>query len=333
MLKPVSVTWGADPEGFFSKDGVIIGSEKVLPEAGLKSGTAIRPHVVLDGVQFELNPPSRNSVPLLGREVSTAFELLSRHLKKGEGQIKLDWRGLVEVSKDELESLSDKSRILGCMPSKNIFGARPIKVSKTYRKRSAGGHLHIGLLPQPKLMAERNDLVPLLAIFVGNTSVLLDRDPGAAERRKNYGRAGEFRQPKHGLEYRAPSNFWLRNYSLMSFVFGMANIALSVANHKFTDKVDIEPELVQVVNIQKVIRAIETNDFDLALENFETVRPFLAKHLPQGGFQFAPDNLDRFVTLAQGVKESGLNKFFPADPIDAWAGPQVEFSTFLNTLY
>lgn len=330
MLKQLNVTYGADPENFFSKDGIIVGSEKVLPTSGLKSGTAIHPHVVLDGVQFELNPPTRSSVPLLGREISTAFTLIARHLAKMDSHIKLDWRCVVEVGRAELDSMSEATRQLGCLPSSNAHEDRPFKADpKTYLLRSAGGHLHFGVNAFPNLKEDLVNLVGLFDVFVGNTLALIDRDPGATIRRENYGRAGEYRTPKYGIEYRTPSNFWLKNYSLMSLTFGLAQIALSVANSPA-----LVDDLLDVVEIKHVVEAINTNNFDLALNNFENLRPFLVKHLPQGGFQLSVDNLDKFLVFAKGVHANGLTQFFPEDPLAHWVkGEQVEFSEFLKTVY
>lgn len=331
MLKPVIVVIGGDPEFFVEKGGAIIGSEKVIPEAGLKSGNNIKPSVVRDGIQIELNPQARASVGLLAMEVATAFEMTSRQLNKFEG-VKLNWNGLVEVSREELDSLSEKSRILGCKPSKNIFGERPITVDPlTYRKRSAGGHMHFGL--RRPLLDAREDLIAPFAILVANQCVMMDRDPGAAERRENYGRAGEFRTPGYGVEYRALSNFWLRNFTLMSFVYGMANLAISMVRERL-DGNDVEAELIRLVDIDKVVRAIETNDFDLAKENFKAIRPFLAKHLPPRGFPLSPDSLDRFLVFVEGIRDHGLAGFFPQDPMEHWLrGARVDFDTFLGTIY
>jgi hypothetical protein len=331
-VRPVDVTVGADPEGFFERDGVIIGSARVIPEAGLKP-RGVNPSVVRDGVQFEFNPQARNSISLFGREVSTAFEILARHLKRAKG-VSLNWDGLVEVSRDELDSLPEASRILGCQPSKNIYGEKPIKVDpKEYRKRSAGGHLHFGLLPRFKQDKEEiKNLIALLDIFVGQLSVLIDRDPGAAERRENYGRAGEYRDDKaYGCEYRTLSNFWLRSYTLLDFVHGMSNFAIGVLNSRLTGGPDLEEELLKVVNIRNVIRAIETNDFDLAMGNYEAIVPFLGEHLPETGFPLGPKTLVQFAEIAETVNKDGIGVYFPNDHVSSWLRtPQVPFSSFIK---
>lgn len=321
------VSWGTDPEAFFSKDDRIIGSEKLIPKYGLRNAHG---KIVRDGVQFEFNPRSERTVKELGANISGLFAKLQDRLKRNNG-IGLDFNGLVEVDRAELDSLEPRSRILGCMPSFNIYGAKPIMVNPIeYRKRSSGGHLHIGL---PKnLMALRRKLVPLCDILVGNTCVLLDRDPGAAERRENYGRAGECRFPEHGLEYRTTSNFWLRDYTLMSFVFGMTNMAVSVYSDAVAGNKDAWEALTKVVKLETFVKAINTNDFALAMRNFKRIVPVLQKHLPKTGFPLSPDTVETFMGLAQNVREQGLEGYFPTHRIvPGWVqGQQTEFTKFLG---
>ena len=70
--------------------------------------------------------------------------------------------------------------------------------------------------------------VKILDIVVGNTCVIMDRAPSQVERRKVYGRAGEYRLPAHGIEYRTLSNFWLRSYQLTHLVFSLARFAINI---------------------------------------------------------------------------------------------------------
>lgn len=177
---------------------------------------------------------------------------------------------------------------------------------------------------------ERQRLVPLHDIFVGNTGVLIDRDPGAAERRENYGRAGEYRLPDYGLEYRTLSNFWLRDYALMSLMFGMAHLAIATLSQSM-DGESFEDELVEVVNIQKVIEAIDTNNYYLARENWNTIVPFLQRHLPDYGFPFTPATIHKFLVFTDAAYVKGIESFFPENPLLHWVGEQrTTFTSFME---
>lgn len=334
MLERLKMSYGSDPELFVKRNGHIIGSEKVV-DLGLKYRDDDEKFLVIrDGVQIELNPSPKLSVYSLGEEISKAFRILRTRISNRDNTVQCCFDGLVEVSRKELDSLSPECQILGCMPSKNVYGTKPINVdAKEYRKRSAGGHLHLGFSNSQALFENRTDVVVPLDILVGNTCVMLDRDPGAAERRENYGRAGEYRMPKHGIEYRTLSNFWLRNYALMDLVFGLANLALSVVNERVSNNNDIEEEMAKSINVDSIQEAINKNDARLARENFVSLMPFLRKHLPTAGFPLTPGNIDRFLLFADSVQEFGIELFFGNDPVSHWCdGSKVHFTEFLDKI-
>jgi hypothetical protein len=192
--------------------------------------------------------------------------------------------------------------------------------------------------------------------LVGNTCVLLDRDPRAAERRQIYGRAGEYRLPDHGLEYRTLSNFWLRAYPLFSLVMGLSRLAVSVVYSSYgppqrlpivdaeksaklgydyfmvdpkiphqylyhtVEPSDFVSELLGAVDQASIVKAINENDFDLALENFKAVRGWL-----QTLEKFEALNVDNAWPLGNNVWDEfdyfvskGLNHWFHADPFTSW---------------
>lgn len=233
-LVPTAIPLGCDPEFFFSKEGEVVGAEKVLPPKPIAVGYLSNTRFVLDGVQVELNPAPYTCRESLCGEIGLAFRSLRAHLATLK-DVKASFTTCIDLSKAELDSLSDAAKVLGCAPSLNRGDTADKKSAVTIDgastlKRSAGGHLHLGLTGNPSLMKDRETLVDLLDVLVGSTCVLLDRDPNAAERRKVYGRAGEYRLPAHGLEYRTLSNFWLRSYQLTSFVLGAARAACYVLN-------------------------------------------------------------------------------------------------------
>lgn len=316
------VTFGTDPEVFLSKDGRIVGSEKAIPETGLEShgglaayGFEDRAKIVRDGVQVELHPPATHCREWLAVSVGFAIKKLLDHLKDQQFQVSL--LQTVEVSKEELESLSGRSRELGCQPSFNWYapekdlGVDPAK----YPKRSAAGHLHFGL-PE-SLMPHRDRLPPVFDILLGLVEVQLNRDPAAAERRKVYGRAGEFRLPRHGIEYRTTSNFWLKAPELLSLMTGLGRLGVWILDTEVSGKWEAVHELFQSVDLGEVEQAINTNDFQLARKNFEGVKRFLREHTPkplEAGLDGTKlEAFDRFV-------DKGLDYWFIGDPLLRWAG-------------
>lgn len=332
-----AVMLGCDPEFFFSRDGKVIGSEKVLPKEGVDSVVAsYSDHssgkIVIDGVQAELNPAPNTCRQSLSYNISRCFITMKSELLTGEGKdVKLDFSPTVTVDKEEIDSLSDGSKRFGCAPSNNAYRAaqksNKIKVNaEKYPYRSAGGHIHLGRIGGAAMASWRGlekpeVLVPALDVLLGNTCVLIDRDPGNIERRKLYGKAGEYRVPAHGVEYRTLSNFWLRNYTLMSFAFGLARFTVNMVGQS-TEATDYVGELMKLVKMKDIEKAINTNDAALALKNFEAIEPWLNMVLPLPGqlmsgyeIPLSPATIPAFKHFAK----KGVDYWFKLnDPLAHW---------------
>lgn len=294
----VGLTFGADPELFFrDKNGLIVGSERVIPE---KLDTGGYGTWTQDGIQVELNARAEGCRANVSNYMSQAFRVLDSYLKTNRAGITLSFDQVVRISPSTLKGLSEKSQILGCAPSKNAYDPEAtVKVKPGYMKRSGAGHLHLSLIGISDSMSygtmykpyrdtfSPERFVKLLDRMVGNTCVLLDRDEGAAERRKVYGRAGEYRRPPHGIEYRTLSNFWLRAYPLWSLICGLSRQVSAIdAASTMGDylgcvrKWDAAGELLQAVSDKDIVKAINKNDLDLAWKNFEKVATFIEVAFP-----------------------------------------------------
>jgi len=347
---------GCDPEFFFSKKGEVFGAEKVLPKDGLvydkaktqAEGRFVRDNsekregetskIVIDGVQAEINPRQATCREYLSYEIASCFRELY-HTIKDDKTLDVNFSAVMEVGQKEFDSLSDKSKKFGCAPSENIHtgGKSKISVDPTvYKFRSAGGHIHLGhykygswsndgksfsAVEFNKILMEGfnpKKLVPLLDILLGNTCVLIDRNEFAVERRKVYGRAGEYRTPKHGLEYRTLSNFWLINYQMMSFVFGMARFAyiISVNDLVYPEK-KYGKYILSLVDQEDVIEAINNNDFDLAYKNFKKVEDVIVELAGVNCNGRYPLNATTIKQFHHFVKK-GIKYWFKDDPMKHW---------------
>lgn len=195
----------------------------------------------------------------------------------------------------------------------------------------------------PVMFSHREKLVPLLDILLGNTSVLIDRDPHAAERRKVYGRAGEYRLPKHGLEYRTLSNFWLRAYPLMHGMMGLARLGLDILT---AEEIALEgggwgavKRLTELVSIDKVRTAINENNLDLAKENYAGVRKFIEDHVSDDASTLSrglqAGYLPAFDFFIEMIDRKGIEYWFPDDPMTYWTsvfteGHETGFEAFMT---
>jgi hypothetical protein len=341
---------GCDPELFVSDGQKVIGAELVLPSAGLwnQNPTFTSFRVVNDGVQLELHPIQSSCRANVGTSIQNCFLAITEHLRVLQPGLRLDFSKVIRMTKKDLDCLSEKARLLGCDPSYNIYtgGTIPLKVSPaTYRLRSAAGHIHLGGNQEFRERAVR--LVKFCDVLVGNTCVLIDRDPRNITRRKVYGRAGEYRIPPHGVEYRTLSNFWLKSYQLMSFVFALARSSISLLNTAmiYNEESPIykawpksfggepagapwnpEEDLLGKVDMERIERAINTNNFRLAKRNYEEyVKPFVASVAFHEGL--TPGNLEAFDFFV----EKGLDFWFPFDPVKHWCSkPEGHYSGWEN---
>lgn len=326
----VSVQLGADPEVFLARGNRVVGSELYIPEQGLSIGEAGK--VVRDGVQVELHP-----VPSTCRESFAYYlghcltGLAAEIAERSNEEIGVSFRQVVNISKAELDKLSDLSRRLMCDPSFNAYRNRTVNVKDNFRMRSAAGHLHFGIGKAHRIIREEDEAKLTAKVFdclIGLACILLDRDPNAARRRKLYGRAGEYRTPPHGFEYRVPSNFWLRSNALLSLMFGLGRMAIDVRNSLYYTRsypssgmveTDFTKELLGAVDLKKVEKAINTNDFQLAKEQWTGVAQFIDTYVGgsySGLSSGAP--LRVFAEFADAVEAKGIETFFPDDPIDYW---------------
>lgn len=286
-----SVTHGSDPELFFVREGVMIPSTSVL--------THDTSQVTRDGFQLELHPRPQRCRQVASSGLKQC--IIEARDYAVRNNLKLSYNLSYTVDNEVWNATDDKTKRFGCHPTENVHEPEMERGDGlNERFRAGGGHLHVGQLT----LKERKDLPTIVTLFdivVGNTLVLLDRDPANVTRRINYGRAGEYRAKKYGVEYRVPSNFWLKHYVLFSLANGLIRNAITHyrnGQHK---------KLLEIMNIDDVRRAINTNDFDLALENFKKYTEFLdTTGIPyQCGISYL--NYKKFIRWV--TSESPLSKF------------------------
>lgn len=320
QLQEYPVIFGADPEGFFTNNqGRIVGSELVIPKV-LKDIYNYA-SVVRDGVQLEIHVQPDECREVLASNIEDAFRLIQKHLDQQE-DFKFSFQSVIRMTPGEMNKLSAKSRQLGCAPSENIYNAdAKIGVNpRTYKVRSAGGHVHLGIRSR-KLKAEYPRIIRACDILLGNQAVLMDREPMMKLRRRVYGRAGECRPQKYGVEYRTLSNFWLRNEPLVSFVLAMARNAVSIiatTDGIECEKLNLEKALFDYINLKKIIKAINDNDFDLAMRNFEGIERFIIEHLPENIAGLNKKNVRTFRYFVNKINEKGIEFWFPKGPMEHW---------------
>ena len=285
------VLFGTDVELFVcNRKGKVIDSSKFFKGLHMVENKGEMKHEVYDtfgetsgflkqdGVLLEIEVIPASCRQILSWRIARLVAAANKIARKRG--YKLSLKTGHEFNKEEFDSLPEDSKKLGCMPSKNAYADGleiPLGVNgEEYRIRTTGGHIHIGIYDNPmkdNIKRNVNDFIKLLDLMLGNTMVLLDREEFSKTRRKVYGRAGEYRTRTKNdyyiVEYRTLSNFWFRSYPLMSFVTGTARVCAD-----FIDK-GIHKEILKLVDEKDVKKAINENDYDLALKNLNKIREHL----------------------------------------------------------
>lgn len=131
----------------------------------------------------------------------------------------------------EKEMNHPESRETGCNAeycAYEMCAVSPEKTKKIFKNsnfRTAGGHIHLGTdLGKSHEICVM--LVRMLDLFLGVTSLFLDGRKSSSKRRKIYGSAGRYRQPKYGVEYRTLGNFWLASPILVELVYDICSLVI-----------------------------------------------------------------------------------------------------------
>ena len=313
---------GADPEFFLEYKGKLAPVEEIVKEVGedrlFKSDTAY--NSFQDGLAFELTISPTSCRQIFAERFSKSI----RHIVKGVGKkdIILSKKNHFKLTNKQLEKLSIDSLNFGCEPSRDAWNKgeeKTIDINPlSYKHRFAGGHIHLGVkrnkhdrnnrVYAKTVLKNRVKLVKLLDYVVGNLSVLLDRDTDNKLRRETYGQAGEYRSKYYGVEYRVLSNFWFRNYRTLSLISGLARACVDMIG---TNKeYGYDDEILSAVPKEDIIRAINENNVELALQNYKKIEPILKEIVPEATSSSYFDALNKIVCRFNLYMKRDMQKFW-----------------------
>lgn len=163
---------------------------------------------------------------------------------------KLTIKNTVTIPKSVMESIEDEDAALGCMPSLNAYGDQPDLPTdgRKFLQRFVGGHVHLGIAAD---VAEKDaeNIVKGCDIIAGIPAVAIFASIDTPARRKYYGRAGEYRLPKHGIEYRTLSNAWLAAPEVAHLMLNLVRCGAKVGKHGFLKYMNItEDKAREIIN-------------------------------------------------------------------------------------
>lgn len=259
MIDLQQVLIGSDPEVFISNGIEVVSAIPYIP------GTKENPHPISNYghyIQTD-NIMAEFCVPPVGIDYpEVMYSNIQFCLNYIDKQLPNDLKHHIEASAFiSGEYLKDPlARKFGCDPSYNAWegGKQNVKPKSKNGLRTCGGHIHIGYLePSVELNMQ---IIKTLDLFLGVPSILIDTDEN---RRKMYGKAGEFRHKQYGVEYRVLSNFWLKSEEHVEFIFDNIKRALVFINDG--NKIDSETAVI----IQNTINTSNKDSASYLCEIFD----------------------------------------------------------------
>lgn len=203
---------GTDPEFFLFNETFPI------PAIGLLGGTKGKAKPILDGVGIqEDNVMGELTIsPVSLYNPNQLHDLVHAGIEWADKQTGFKSK-FTPSAKFTAQQLADPmAQEFGCARDWNVYErdnhcSVPILPENT---RFAGGHIHFGdkrLTPK-----ECRKFTKILDLYLAMPAIRRDKDK---QRRKAYGKPGNFRYKPYGMEYRTVSNWWLGTEEEVQWVF------------------------------------------------------------------------------------------------------------------
>jgi len=248
-------TIGADIEMMLEKNGVLVSAVPLLPSSQhankLPYGTVFHDNVL---AEFTIKPAASHEE--FARHILENVNAIEQTLLKNGVKTRIEASG--RYPKSELES--DQAKRFGCSPDFDAYKLMHNKVTTEAHEtdlRSAGGHIHFAhpIFEDPYKVVE---MIKLMDLYLGVPSIMMEQSAAAKERRILYGKAGAHRPKNYpGGEYRALSNFWMKDEKSIAWVYKQTQKCLELLLQNETVKslgLD-ENEIVRIINEADTVAA------------------------------------------------------------------------------
>lgn len=284
MGSPIA-TVGCDPEFFFEdEDGRIIPAFSVLQS----QAAAPAEYPYFDGWQGEFGTNPTHCIAYMVDGIHDRLQKAARAIGK-KGRISV--YSVLDVDLVRLIEHPEHAQF-GCTPSLSAYDSQPEMAHDGFSVpfRMAGGHIHLGISPRhlhlfgPDDEDNRRTVVKFLDRTAGLIGTALFAEVEDARRRLLYGRAGEYRAPKYGIEYRVPSNAWMLHPVLAHFYVGVVRRAAAcavvdiVAGRNPLDRLPMNDEEVQI--------AINESEVGIARTLIQSYMPFFEQLITYSACHF-----------------------------------------------
>jgi len=233
------LTFGTDPEFFVFKNDNLISADQLFPGKHKPHDFGNGQKVFFDGVQGELNVNPATTAAELHANIIAAIQATKDTFEVED----IRFVPTVEVDLEALKDADPECNRFGCDVDFDAYTkkANESDIDATQHPyRYAGGHFHIGGLPDSIMNSSDNivKFVKMLDVFIGVNSVIRDSSEETKIRRSyQYGKAGSFRVQEYGIEYRPLSNYWVGNEEYTAELVEGAKRALDAVMSGLADKI------------------------------------------------------------------------------------------------
>jgi hypothetical protein len=258
-MKLENVMVGSDPEVF------VVKGNKIVPSFDLVGGSKFNPRPLGDGffvqednVALEYNVPPARTKEEFAAYIFGGLDKAKAVLPAGH-----DIKVLSSHRFDPEQLKHWRASIFGCEGTQNAWlngDWNPKPDVPTDGLRCTGGHVHVGYKFDGDNREVNNTIIKWMDILLAVPSLAIDKD---TDRRKLYGKAGEFREKSYGVEHRTLSSFWLQSKELVEWVFSQTMKAVDKVNEGLVP--DAEDELL----VPTAINNQEQKAIDRILDKYE----------------------------------------------------------------
>lgn len=234
---------GSDVEYFVQKED----DQEIVSAEGLIKGTKSEPFkfddnnsfyaTSLDNVMAEGNIPPASTPGDYWKSLEKLRNYIDSTLPKGMKTVAIPSARL-----DFKHLQTENAQVFGCDPSMNCWtDEEVIPEPSGDNLRSAGFHIHVGY-ENPS--SEKNKkIAKAMDLFLGIPSILME--PKNERKAVGYGQAGNYRNQKHGMEYRSLSSYFASNEKLVKWCFNNTEKAIKFVNEGKVESIEHVGEIIQ----------------------------------------------------------------------------------------
>ena len=261
----MAFTFGCDPEIFLNKNGKAISAYGLIPGDKKNPFKTDGGAVQVDGMATEFNTDPIDQNDFEGFNINIIKQIKQIKAMVGSG-VSLSIVPVQDFDEKTMAEAPDEAKELGCDPDYNAYTLEPNPrpEGEDVLFRTGAGHIHIGWGADIPVDNEDHikicaDFVKMLDLFVGFFMTYIDREP---RRRELYGKAGAFRPKSYGVEYRTPSNVWIKNRNYRYLIHKLTNLAITRHTQGYTPE---QYFVGKVFNPKKsIVDIINTGDYRTA---------------------------------------------------------------------